>query len=341
MRIIRHSLNNRIRGAMLIVLSVLLIGLIPLQAVFAATEAVNIPYRQTWSNKSGENVNNSFEYRLTAVDGAPLPEEASGGYYSFVLTGNASGNLNLHFPFTKPGYYNYLVKANIPSRQEYYSYDEKTYDVMIMVVNTASGLGVGAMTIQDSSLAKYAELPFSMAYTKAPPAPPGNAGGDGAGAGAGGGAGAPGIVPTDADTTVIDDTVPPETIPDEGTPRGILPEPDYWALLNLILLVLTIVVAVTDGVLYFRKPTDKYGDEYEYEDDEDEEVKRHGLPRILAFITAIASFILFILTEDITDPMIWVDEYTIWMMILFIATVLLSMLSKKEYEDEESEQGAT
>ena len=336
MRIIRHSLNNRIRGAMLIVLSVLLIGLIPLQAVFAATEEVSIPYRQTWSNKSGENVNNSFEYRLTAVDGAPLPEEASGGYYSFVMTGNASGTLNLHFPFSSPGYYHYHVSAYIPDRKAYYSYDEKTYDLMIMVINTESGLGIGAMTIQDNSLAKYAELPFSMAYTKAPP---GNAG-DG-GAGAGGVAGAPGIVPTDADTTVIDDTVPPETIPDEGTPRSILPEPDYWALLNLILLVLTIVVAVTDGVLYFRKPTDKYGDEYEYEDDEDEEVKRHGLPRILAFITAIASFILFILTEDITEPMIWVDEYTIWMLILFIATVLLSMLSKKEYEDEESEQGAT
>ena len=328
MRIIRHSLNNRIRGAMLIVLSVLLIGLIPLQAVFAATEEVSIPYRQTWSNKSGKNVDNSFEYRLTAVDGAPLPEEASGGYYSFVLTGNASGTLNLHFPFSSPGYYHYLVKANIPERKANYSYDEKSYDLMIMVVNTESGLGIGAMTIQDSSLAKYAELPFSMAYTKAPPA----------NNGARGGAGAPGIAP--ADTTVIDDMVPPETIPDEETPQGILPEPDYWALLNLILLVLTVVVAVTDGVLYFKEPTDKYGDEYEYGDDKDEEVKRHGLPRILAFITAIASFILFSMTEDITEPMIWVDEYTIWMMILFIATVIMSMFSKKEYSDMLSEPGA-
>ena len=151
MRIIRHTLNNRIRDAVLIVLSVLLIGLIPLQDVFAATEEVSIPYRQIWSNRSGENVNNSFEYRLTAVDGAPLPNEASGGYYSFVLTGNTGGNLNLHFPFASPGYYNYQVRAYIPNREAYYSYDDNTYNLMIMVINTDSGLGIGAMTIQDST----------------------------------------------------------------------------------------------------------------------------------------------------------------------------------------------
>lgn len=119
MRIIRHTLNNRIRGAVLIVLSVLLIGLIPIEAVFAASEEVNIPYNQIWINNSGENVSNSFEYRLTAVDGAPLPNEASGGYYAFELTGNSSGNLKLHFPFSKPGYYNYLVRAYIPDRRAY------------------------------------------------------------------------------------------------------------------------------------------------------------------------------------------------------------------------------
>ena len=142
---------------------------------------------------------------------------------------------------------------------------------------------------------------------------------------------------------MIDDTVPPEAIPDPEPPRGILPEPEDWALLNLILMVLTVIVALLDGILYFRNPRDKYGDEYEYEDedDEDEEVRRHGLLRIVAFITAIASVILFFLTEDITDPMIWVDEYTLWMLLLFIATVILSMLSKKEYEEEESEQGVT
>ena len=337
MRIIRHTLNNRIRGAVLIVLAVLLVGLIPVRAVYAVSEEVSIPYRQAWTNESGETVDNSFEYRLTAVDGAPLPDEASGGYYSFTMTGNDSGKLNLHFSFSKPGYYNYLVKAYIPDRKQYYSYDDETYDLMIMVINSDEGLRIGAMTIQDETLAKYSELPFSMAYTKEPPVDPGD-GGNGNGNGNGNGAGAPGAAP--AGTAVIDDTVPPEAIPDPEPPRSILPEPEDWALLNLILMVLTVIVALVDGILYFRNPRDKYGDEYEYEDDEDEEVRRHGLPRIAAFIIAIASVILFFLTEDITDPMIWVDEYTIWMLILFIIAVLLSMLSKKEYE-EESEQGVT
>ena len=88
------------------------------------------------------------------------------------------------------------------------------------------------------------------------------------------------------------------------------------------------------GLLYFTKPTDKYGDEYE---DEEVDVKRHGFPRIMAIVAAIISVILFFLTEDMTDPMIWVDEYTVWMLILFIATAILTMMSKKETDQDQDD----
>ena len=168
MRIIRHTLNNRIRGAVLIVLSVLLVGLIPIRTVFAASAEVSIPYHQQWTNNSGETVDDNFDYRLTAIDGAPLPDEARDGYYQFTLSGEETGALQLHFPFTKPGYYNYNVESYVSQRNSDYVYDDKAYKVMIMVTNTESGLGVTAMTIQDSELAKYAELSFSVAYTKEP-----------------------------------------------------------------------------------------------------------------------------------------------------------------------------
>ena len=338
MRIIRHSDENRIKGAMLIVLSILLVGILPIRAVFAESEAVSIPYKQVWTNKSGSTVDNSFEYRLTAVDGAPLPDEASGGSYRFTLTGDDSGSIELHFPFTKPGYYNYLVKAHIPDRNSDYTYGDQSYNVMIMVINGESGPEVGAMTIQDESLAKYAELTFITAYNKAPPAPPDEDGDededrDDQGNGGTQTDAAPAAAPADT-AGVIPDAGVPATIPEPEPPKSILPEPEDWALLNLILMILTVIIAFVDGIMYFSKPTDKYGDEYE----DDEEVKRHGLPRILAIILAIVSVILFFLTEDMTDPMIWVDEYTLWMLILFIATAILLMMSKKETNPEEGEE---
>lgn len=282
-------------------------------------------------------MDDSFEYRLRAEDGAPLPDEASGEFYRFELKGDVSGDIKLNFPFTKPGRYYYLVRAYIPDRKTDYSYDEKTYKLMIMMINTDNGLGVGAMTVQDETLAKYPELPFRMAYTKEPPAQPGDNDDPGGapGDGRGGGNAAQGAGGTDGNVTPPE---PPTPIDDPEPPKGIIPDPEDWALLNLLLMIITVMAGLMDGLLYFRNPRDKYGEEYEDED----EIKRHGLPRIMAMITAVISVILFFLTEDMTDPMIWVDEYTVWMLILFIATVILTMLSKKEYEEEEElEQGAT
>jgi hypothetical protein len=315
MRIVRHALNNGIRGAVLIVLSILLVGLIPIQAVFAASTEVGIPYRQTWSNESGDSVDNSFEYRLTAIDEAPLPDEAENGYYRIILTDNARGEIKLHFPFSKPGYYNYQVKAYIPERKADYSYDETTYDVMIMVSNADNGLGIAAMTIQDETQAKYPDLQFETAYT--------------------GGADNLNREAADGDEAAngaAEDEVTTVTIEDAETPQGLFTNPDNWALLNLILMILTLAVAFIDAVLYFRKPRDENGDKYE-----DEELKRHGLPRILAMVAGIGSLFLFIETEDITDPMIWVDEYTLWMLILFIAADILTVMSKKEIRQEDNE----
>ena len=345
MRIIRHTLNNRIWGAVLIVLSILLVGLIPIRNVYAASHEVEIPYRQTWANVSGQTVNESFEYRLTALDGAPLPDEATGEFYQFELKGNDSGVIKLHFPFTKPGYYKYLVSSYIQNRDSDYTYDERSYELMIMVTNAENGLGISAMTIQDESLAKYAELPFSVAYNVGPPDPgaeddteddttPGTTPGRTTPAGNGRAGAAGGTGAGTGTGTGIPNTETPAAIENPQTPRGIFDEPEDWALLNLILMILTIIIAFADGLLYFTKPTDKYGDEYE---DEEVDVKRHGFPRIMAIVAAIISVILFFLTEDMTDPMILVDEYTVWMLILFIATAILTMMSKKETDQDQDD----
>lgn len=331
MRIIRHRLNNRISSAaVMLVLCVLLVGLIPLRVAYAADMEVSLPYEQTWSNDSGKKVNNTFTYQMTAADAkSPVPAEASGGVYTFQLDGTEKGSKVLHFSFSGPGYYHYTIKPLTTGLAREYTYDPPEYTLMIMVINGSSGLEVGAMTLQDKDLAKYPALIYEASYE----APRRNAGpGDGAGGNPAGGGGA--VVPED-----IPDQEPPAVIPDPEPPKDLIPDVDYWALLNLILLVLTILVAVTDGVLYFRNPRDKYGEEYG--DDEDEEVKRHGIPRILAFIAAVAACILFVFTEDITEPMIWVDEYTIWQLLLFIATVILSMLSKKEFDEDGGKQPAT
>ncbi len=372
MRIIRHRLNNRIaNAAVMVVLCVLLVGLIPIRAVHAAVMEVSLPYEQTWTNDSGRKVSNTFDYRMTAADGAsPLPEESSGGSYDFSLTGNANGKKELHFAFSRPGYYHYKVTPVTGSMSEHYSYDAPEYDVMIMVINDTGGMRVGAMTIEDSvraesgDKAKYAALQYSASYYYENPEKPekpekpqepsepqqpsqpqqtARSGGD------------PGLAAfyEEYDEPETDEKGKADDIIEEPEPQqpGIdLEDEDYWALLNLILMILTVLIALIDGILYFHDPDDDDEEDQkeqggnssadaqgggQTEDEESEEVRKHGLIRLLALIVAIISIIVFILTEDMRLPMEWVDEYTIWMIILFIIEIILAFLSRKTRPDDE------
>lgn len=361
MRIIRHRLNNRIaNAAVMVVLCVLLVGLIPIRDVLAAGMEVNLPYQQTWTNKSGRKAANTFSYRMTAADAnSPMPAESSSGIYDFSLTGTTSGNQTLHFAFSKPGYYHYTVTPTTGGLSKYYTYKPPVYDVMIMVVNGASGLQIGAMTIEDSARAKsgdkakFAALVYNASYkykTKKPPSRPQTP------THAGGTAPEPesGEYPDgyDPGTPEVTPGVTPGD-PEPAKPGIDIEGEDYWALLNLILMILTVIIAIFDVILYFHDPDDDEeedeegktnagrsgaGAEEQAEDDESDDVKKHGLIRILALIVAIISVIVFFLTEDMRLPMEWVDEYTIWMIILFVIEVILAFLSRKTEEDEDDEE---
>ena len=302
---------------------------------------VDIPYQQTFTNDSAEaSVANSFDYELTPADAStPMPADSTGGVYGFSLLGNTSGSLNLNITYPKPGYYYYTVKSKVDSPQQGYTYSSTTYTVMVMIVNGSEGLEIGAITIQDANKSKYDRLVFDTRYYKARPDGGGGgdngggAGGDGAGGGAAGvapPAGAPGGGTGNPPTT-INDPKPPLA----GTKHG----EDYWALINLICMLLTWLTAIVAGILYIKRrreaPDDEEADLENEEYEDPQKLKRKGLLRILIVLVAIISLIVFILTEDMTLPMELVDEYTIWMIIFLAAALLLALISRKVTEETE------
>ena len=131
-------------------------------------------------------------------------------------------------------------------------------------------------------------------------------------------------------------------VEDEGVPlaggiRGA------WALLNLILAILTVLTSVLLLFFYF------FGKEKDNEEDEDEQIreireneeaeekeklKRKGLFRLLSIVPAVVSVIFFILTEDMRNPMIFVDKWTLWMVVFALANVILAIFSKKSRKED-------
>ena len=140
---------------------------------------------------------------------------------------------------------------------------------------------------------------------------------------------APTIVPAVA--TAITETQPePTTIKEVATPQAA-PE-GAWALLNLILTIISCIIAI---VLIFAK---KKSENEEYTDEEKKDIRGIKRFKIYSILIGIISIIVFILTEDMTLPMVLIDKWTILMAIFTIVEIINIFIirhkSKEEDEDE-------
>ena len=321
-----------------VMLAVIMTAVLAIPAAASAME-VTVPYQQTFTNDSAEaSVANTFDYQLTPADASsPAPEESKGGVYEFSLSGNTSGSLDLNISFAKPGYYYYTVKSKGGTPAKGYTYSTKTYTVMVMITNGPEGLTTSAITIQDADRNKYDSLRFEPRYYKARPDDDDDDGGGGGGnpAAPGAAAAAPANNPGPGTGN------PPTTINDPKPPLAGI-DGDHWALINLICMLLTWLTAIVAGILYIRRRRqapdegEEYDEAEEYEDPQ--KLKRKGWLRLITVLAAIVSLIVFIFTEDMTLPMKLVDEWTIWMIIILAAALLLALISRKVTEEiEETE----
>jgi F0F1-type ATP synthase epsilon subunit len=161
--------------------------------------------------------------------------------------------------------------------------------------------------------------------------------------------------PTEPEPTEPEPTEPEPTEPEptEPEPTIIIPDPETplaggksWALLNLLLTILTGIIMLVLWIGYFtskkREDEDEETETVESETgDEDEDkdsLKRKGILRLLSLIPFVVAVIVFILTEDMRNPMVFVDRWTILMAAIALVQAVLALFCKKSYKEEEEEQ---
>ncbi len=138
------------------------------------------------------------------------------------------------------------------------------------------------------------------------------------------------VVPPAAAVTIPPEATPladgPTTIEDGEIPlaQGL---GGAWSLMDLILTVITGLLAVSLLITYFKRKKE--------EEEESVEVKRKGLLRLLSAVPMIGAIILFILTQDMTLPMIIIDEWTIVFAAITLVQVGITVFSKKSVEEQE------
>ncbi|MEG1096642.1 MAG: InlB B-repeat-containing protein, partial [Clostridiales bacterium] len=128
------------------------------------------------------------------------------------------------------------------------------------------------------------------------------------------------------------------TIKDKATPLALKAQ---WALLNLILAVACAVtmLLLLVGYVFGKKRKD---DDEELETNEDYEeteptLKRKGLWRVLSIIPGLGSVIIFLLTENMRNPMVFVDKWTLLMIVIALVQLVIVLMSKKKHDTEDND----
>ena len=157
------------------------------------------------------------------------------------------------------------------------------------------------------------------------------------------------VEPEKAETTPAP-TAKPEKIKEEATPQAAVK--GHWALINLIAAMLSVVLAVVALLAKHAKDEDEDDEDKddqvvanENEDDDENESTRHRRWKVIATIDAILAVVVFILTENISLPMVLVDKWTLLMVLFGLISIVSTYFARKwheedEDEDEESSQNA-
>ena len=106
--------------------------------------------------------------------------------------------------------------------------------------------------------------------------------------------------------------------------------PGAWALVNLICTVLTVLLsaALLAGLAGKRSK------------EEENKQNRKTFWRVMSLVPAALAVIVFLLTENLRDPMVLVDRWTLLMVILALAETLVAVFSRKTKENTDTEAKA-
>ena len=106
-----------------------------------------------------------------------------------------------------------------------------------------------------------------------------------------------------------------ENIEDEETAQAGAPGEGNWALLNLILMALTVVAGLGMLALRFARKT--------------------GMAHLLGIVPAIVALVAFFVTEDMSLPMAMTDKWTLIMAVIALVQVALLLLGRNSAQEDD------
>lgn len=131
-------------------------------------------------------------------------------------------------------------------------------------------------------------------------------------------------------------TIDNSAVPLAATRSMQMPLIGSWSLVDLLCTILVILLNIILFILGLRK--NKKEDDEETEE-EQEKINYHHFRRLFALIPSIGSILLFLYTQDLTQPMVLFDIWSLVFILIVLVQLIICILSyrKKEKKEEEEE----
>jgi hypothetical protein len=307
----------------LVFLSGFFFGLVSAPAAYAAdTGLITVDVEQSFTGGGSGGADSVFIYRLTPeTPYSPMPAGSIAGVYDFAVTGLAKAQVSIDFSGAAPGVYIYEIRHVGPERAGY-AFDTRTYALRVFM-GKSQPLAVLLYTPDGS---KAAVASFAHVYQQpAPPytLPPATV--------------PPSAIPVGAETpespvgdeaqVVGENLVQTEEatsgLNDGYVPLGNAGEGGVWSLLSLILSVLALISAA-----FAVRSIIRGSDSRQEEGTETHTQNRNASAAFegVLILLALVTFVLWIIFDDTSQPMAWVNDKTIIVAIPFVAQTALRIL---------------
>lgn len=107
------------------------------------------------------------------------------------------------------------------------------------------------------------------------------------------------------------------------------PSPYYWALMNLIIAIITVLLGMMILYKYLRKSKNKDKESQESKEERQQEVRKKSILKLIDVIPAVTAVITFMLSENMNHIMIMTDDYTPIMVFILLVEVVCGLFTKK------------
>ena len=139
-----------------------------------------------------------------------------------------------------------------------------------------------------------------------------------------------------------DQTTEPTPTPTPKIPESSGGNPYVWALLNLIMAIIGVILAIITAIrtFGFKKQDDDTENQEQTEEEKQQKNQRFG-GTIMVIVAGIAGIVLFFFTENTKYLMVLIDKWTIVNAIILIVGIVSYVFAFRRKRDEKKPQPAS